>query len=136
VITRRSDPSPFWRWAPATRAGLVISVLGIAALAVAGQFADVRAPADAPSRALTSAVAVIGVLVVAYVARLVPLGSTYLRRDVGARFAGVVYGLALAAALIAVLVGEAWLTAACTAVLVVLAVLVMTHEPRPGTGSG
>jgi hypothetical protein len=127
VTTRGSDPSPFWRWAPATRAGLLIAVLGIAALAVAGQVAEMRAPGDSSPMA-TSLAALIAVLVVGFVARLVPLGSSYARQDVGARFASVVYGSAVVAALVAVSVGELWPTAVCAAVLVVLAVLVTTRR--------
>jgi len=126
-----SRSATFWRYAPAARGGLLIAVLGIAALAVTNQIAAERAADGESARALSVGAAGIGFLVVAYVARLVPLGATYLRQDVGARFAAVVYLIAVVAAVVAVLVRQVWLTGACVGVLVLLAGVVLARRAPP-----
>lgn len=136
MIMRNSESrsAAFWRYAPGSRLGLLIAVLGIAALAVAGQIVAERVAGGESDQALSFVVSAIGVIVVAYVARLVPLGVSYLRQDVGARFAAVVYVLALAAALVAVLVKEVWLTGVCVGILVLLAGIVTARRAPVQSG--
>jgi len=117
-----------WRYAPGARGGLLVAVLGIAALVVVNQLAFERTVPDDSSRGLTTAAAVIGFLVVAYIARFVPLGNHHLQQDVGRHFGAAVYFSALAVALVAVLVKDVLLTWVCVVGLVLLAGLVMTRR--------
>ena len=135
MVTRNSESSPStsWRYAPGARVGLLIAVLGVAALAIVGQVAAERAVADDSTQALTAGAAGIGVFVVAYGARFVPIGTTYLRQDVGARFAAVVYVVAV---VVAMLVRELWLTGVCVGVLVLLAGLVIARRAPGHSGQG
>jgi hypothetical protein len=129
---RGSGARVFWRYAPASRAGLLIAVLGIAALVMTGQVASERPSGGSSGQIVTTAAAVTALVIVAHVARLVPLGDAYLRQDVGERFAATIYGAAVVAALIAVLVTEVWLTAACVGALVVLGVTVVVRRSTTG----
>jgi len=133
MVTRNSQSrsATFWRYAPGARAGLLVSVLGIAALAVTNQIVTERSAAGESTQALSAGAAVIGVLVVAYVARSVPLGVTYMRQDVGACFASVVYAIAVITAVVAVLVRQVWLTGVCVGVLVLLAGIVLARRVPP-----
>ncbi|KQO48113.1 hypothetical protein ASG28_12205 [Frigoribacterium sp. Leaf415] len=103
-------------------------MIGIAALVVVNQMAVDRTVSGDSSRGLTTLGAVLGFLVVAFVARLVPLGEHPLRRDVGRRFGAAIYLSALAAALVAVLVGDILLTGFCVVGLALLAGLVVTRR--------
>lgn len=127
--TQSIDASPrSWRYAPGARGGLLVAVIGIAALVVVNQVAVDRTVSGDSSRGLTTSAAVVGFFVVAFVARLVPLGDNPLQHDVGRRFGAAVYSSALAAALVAVLVGDVRLTGFCVVGLALLAVIVMTRR--------
>lgn len=128
-------PPRSWRYAPPARGGLLVAISGIAALVVVAQLAVDRAIPGESSPGLTTAAAVVGFLVVAYMSRLVPPGGHYLRHDVGHRFGSAVYLSALAAALVTVLVRDVLLTGVCVGGLALLAVFVMTHRmpTRDGT---